>query len=87
MPTFYFDVREDGVVAIDEEGLELADLAAAQREAGDAATTIAHDKFAEGGGESIVIEVRDESGRRVLSVAATLSIVRQDEQRRPSRLN
>ena len=87
MPTYYFDVREDGVVAIDEEGLELADLAAAEREAGDAAATIAHDNFAEGGGQSIVIEVRDESGRRVLSVAATLSIVRPNEHRRRSSLN
>jgi hypothetical protein len=86
MPTFYFDVCEDGVVAIDEDGVELPDLAAAEREAGDAASTIAHDKFAEGG-QTIVVDVRDESGRRVLSVAASLSIVRPDEDRRPSRLN
>jgi hypothetical protein len=76
MPTYYFDVREEGVVRADDEGLEMPDYAAAEREATETVAALAHDRFCEGREQAIVIDVRDEEGERVLSVTASLSIVR-----------
>ena len=77
MPTYYFDVREEGVVLADDVGQEMADLAAAEREATEAAAAIATGQVRRGtrAGRSS-IDVRDEDGAHVLSVTASLSIVR-----------
>ena len=75
MPTFYFDVRGDGGFIHDEDGLEVPDLATAEREAAETAATIARDRFGRGEAE-IVIDIRDERGARVATVAASVSIIR-----------
>lgn len=68
MPRFFFRVVDD-MVAEDEDGLELPDLSAAEKEALRSARALACEQVAQG--ELHLehrIEVEDESGERVLIV-------------------
>ncbi len=64
MMRYYFDLLDGDVIAVDEEGMEFPDLAAAQAEAArslanmvrDAALDLAQD------GVSLAVEVRDGNG-------------------------
>jgi hypothetical protein len=71
---FYFDVREGGTLTQDQEGLDLADLDAAEREAVQAAAEIGNDILPKRHAPEIRVEVRDEHGQYVLSVAVTMSV-------------
>ena len=74
MPRFYFDLREDGTVVEDEEGVSLPDLATAEREAAKAVTEIGYDRLPEGGLSSVTIDVRDENGDHILSATVSLEV-------------
>ena len=73
---FYFDVREGSRFLPDDEGLEFPDLGAAEREAAIAAAEIGRDWLPRGDAREIVIEVRNEHGRRVLTVTVSMHVER-----------
>jgi hypothetical protein len=66
MPRYYFDLRDDTGVALDEEGLELASLRAVQAEAAKSVADMARDAIlsapAAGGRQTMAIDVRDAQG-------------------------
>jgi hypothetical protein len=66
MPRYYFDVRDAGSLAVDEEGIELLDIEAAQDAAARSLVDMARDALRRNSGDSIphnlAIEVRDVAG-------------------------
>jgi len=62
MSRFYFDIREDGAAAVDEEGLELPDLRAAQVEAAQSLADLAKEMPAGTERNHMAIEVRTDDG-------------------------
>jgi hypothetical protein len=75
MSRYYFDVREGGRATVDNEGLELADILGAEREAIASAAAIASELFPTRGTDEVTIDVRD-TARPVLSVSIALRIQR-----------
>jgi hypothetical protein len=67
MSRFYFDIRENGAAAVDEEGLELPDLRAAQVEAAQSLADLAKEKPAGTERNHMAIEVRTDDGRIFLA--------------------
>jgi uncharacterized membrane protein len=76
MPRFYFDVSIKGQVARDDEGLELDDLDAVEREAIRAASEIVREDLSKGSASEIVLHIRDEQGQQVLRIAASMTVQR-----------
>ena len=76
MPLFYFDVRDDGRLFPDEEGQEFPEVASAQREASEAAATIARDVLARRHGGEVTVQVMDEQREPVLTVTVEMKIAR-----------
>jgi hypothetical protein len=76
MPLFYFDVREGSCFISDADGIELHDLDAAEREAAEAAAELGRERLSFSKDRSIVIEVRNEHGQRILTATVSLQIVR-----------
>jgi hypothetical protein len=76
MPRFFFDTREDDSFIPDDEGIELADLTAAEQEALEAAASIARDKLPAGEARSVTIEVWTEDRRRVIATTVMLHVER-----------
>jgi hypothetical protein len=70
MPRFYFDVTTDGVVEIDQDGLDLPSLPSARKEARTAAAEIA--KEGEACPKNVEIIVRDGGRERVAAVQLSL---------------
>ena len=66
MPRYYFDLRDDTGVALDEEGLELASARAVQAEAAKSVADMARDAILSappaGGRQTMAIDVRDARG-------------------------
>jgi hypothetical protein len=66
MARYYFDVRDNGVLAVDEEGLELPDLQAVQIEAARSLADMARHAVWEKAetilGLRMAVEVRDDNG-------------------------
>jgi hypothetical protein len=83
MTLFYFDVREGGRFAPDEEGLEFPDIAAAEREAAETAAAIGRDLLPRGADRSVTVEVRNEHGQRVLTATVSLELDRVDPEPAP----
>ncbi|WP_439365105.1 DUF6894 family protein [Bradyrhizobium sp. DASA03005] len=78
MALYYFDFRDGGNIILDEEGLDLRDMVAVQREAARALTGLASDSMASFKGSQIhqmAIAVRDESGP-VMEVEFAFKIIR-----------
>ena len=80
MPHYYLDLRDEDNLAVDEEGLELRDVAAAQEEATQSLAEMAGDAVrgpsCDGNrNHRMAIEVRDET-RPVLQVNFTFAINR-----------
>jgi hypothetical protein len=69
MPRFFFDIRDDDDTLVDEEGIDLPDLKAAQMEAAKSLTAMAADVQPEGS-KVLAIDVRTAEGR-VLTAAIT----------------
>ncbi len=76
MPRFYFDVHEGARFIPDDEGLELADLDRAEREAAKAVAEIGRDRLPSGEARDIGIEVRDEHRQRVLTITVSMHVER-----------
>jgi hypothetical protein len=75
MPRYYFDLRDEDEVAVDEEGLELSSLRAVQigaaKSLADLARDALHSSFIVPGIRHMAVEVRDRSGP-VMHVKCTL---------------
>ena len=72
MPHFFFDIREDGKLQKDEDGVELPTFEAARKEAQTILPAIAYDTIPQNGDhKSFVVLVTDDDGQPVYS--ATLS--------------
>ena len=83
MPRFYFDVREGVRFTEDEEGLELPDCNAAEREAAEAAASIGRDMLPKGTARVVTVEVRNEHGQRLVTATVTLAVDRVDPEPTP----
>jgi hypothetical protein len=75
MPRFYFDIREDDRLVSDDEGNDLPNIDAAEREAVLVATEIVSDKVKRGRIQKVIVEVRNEDGQRLLTSTVTLQTV------------
>jgi hypothetical protein len=82
MPRFYFDLRQNGLLATesdllatDEKGEELPDLVAAEREAALVATHLTAELF-KGPGLKFCIDVRNDRGGTVARVSVSLDVER-----------
>ena len=72
MPHFHFDIHEDGKLQKDVEGVHLASIEDARREAQHILPAIAYDTIPENGDvKTLMVLVTDEDGQAVYS--ATLS--------------
>ncbi len=78
MPRFHFDLRENGVVVKDDDGAELADEKAAERQAIETATSVARDAFIRGCTDKVLVEVRASDREPCIKVAVTLKVERVD---------
>ncbi|WP_249727159.1 DUF6894 family protein [Bradyrhizobium sp. sBnM-33] len=76
---YFFDIREDDEIAVDEEGLVFASVQAVQEEAARSLADIAQDAVcasaSQGIGHYMAIEVRDDAGP-VLQATLTFSVAR-----------
>ncbi|QOZ28544.1 hypothetical protein [Bradyrhizobium sp. CCBAU 51753] len=78
MPRYYFDLKDRAGTAIDEEGVDLRDIEAAQDEAAHALGGMARDAAANAhgsGAEQMEIAVRDDDGP-VMTVRFSFKISR-----------
>lgn len=75
MERYYFDLRDGCGLAIDEEGLEMPDLAAVQEEAARALADMIRDSIHGHNLDRVAIEVRDGNGP-ILEVAIAWRICR-----------
>jgi len=62
MPRYYFDIRDNGALATDEEGLVLVDLRAAEVEAARSLADMARDMPPGTAHHHMAIEVRADEG-------------------------
>jgi hypothetical protein len=76
VPRFYFDVREGSRFLPDEEGLEFANLDAAESKAAESAARIGRDLLSKGSGHKVTVEVRNPRGKRVLAVTVMMLVER-----------
>ncbi len=72
MPHFYFDVCVGTDFTRDDDGLELDGLDAA--EARLAATAIGHDSLPKGNCSDVTVQVKDEHGQPVVTVAVFTTV-------------
>lgn len=73
MPVYYFDIRDQDAIVIDESGLELPDLQAAQVEAARSLADIVDDMPTGTKPRHIAIEVSSE-GTRLFKAAFTFEL-------------
>jgi hypothetical protein len=76
MPKYYFDIREKGRFVPDEEGTDLPDFEAAEREAAELAASIGRDRLPSSENRAIIVEVKNQHRQRVMTVTVSLDIVR-----------
>ncbi|WP_244068257.1 DUF6894 family protein [Bradyrhizobium sp. Ce-3] len=62
MKRYFFDIREDDELAVDEEGILLPDIEAAEIEAAKSLADVVRDRAIANRSRQVTIEVRDESG-------------------------
>ncbi len=87
MPLFHFDLREGQRFIPDKEGIDCPDLDAAEREAAEVAADFGRDLLPGGKTRAVSIEVRNEHGRRVLTVTVSLHIDRMELSPVPPKAN
>jgi hypothetical protein len=76
MPRYYFDIVEGDLIAVDEEGLELPTLEAAELEATRSLANIARDIQIGVEDRNIAIKIRTDSGPLVLTVELNYRVTR-----------
>jgi hypothetical protein len=80
VPRYFFHVREGDALSRDTEGQELADVAAARREAISSAREILGDKLLHGGSlNGRVIEIADQKGEVIDTVTSNDVLFRDGE--------
>lgn len=77
MPRYFLDVRFASSLSVDEEGATFADFAAAEREALLSVLELAG-IYPEKALEGLSVDVRNDSGRHLASVAVRIGIVRNE---------
>ena len=70
MPRYFFDVDMNGVLAHDDQGCELPDMAAAQEHAMTSLSDLAYGRRHQGGPYLLASDVRDDAGAVVLRALA-----------------
>ena len=85
MLRYFFDVREGVRFVEDEDGIELPDIGAAEREAAESAASIGRDLLPKGTARCITVEVRNEHGQRLVTATVTLALDRVDPEPSPRR--
>lgn len=78
MPIFYFDVREGDSFFEDEDGIEMANIDAAELEAAESAASIGRDRLPRRHARDVTIEVRNEHRQRVCTVTVAMTMERVD---------
>jgi hypothetical protein len=73
---FYFDVLEENNFTRDDDGIDLHDLDAAEVMAIRAAAEISHESLPKRRSPEICVQVRDEHGETVMSVAVSMTVRR-----------
>jgi len=76
VPRFYFDVREGEHFARDTEGLEFDTVEAAEHEAARGIAEIGAYRLLKCDPREIAVDVRDEQGRRLLTVTVAMTVDR-----------
>jgi len=78
MPRYFFDTYDGETITEDDEGLELEGIEAARREALAALPDMARAMIPDDGDRrTMVVKVRDESGKVVLQAALALLVERE----------
>lgn len=75
MARYFFDIHDGPHSSHDDEGEEIADLESVRLEAVRTIVQLGRDHIPSGTTDRLVIDVRDESGRAVLSVRLTLEVI------------
>jgi hypothetical protein len=75
MPRFHFDVREEDRVTLDEVGVELESVEAAEREAIRRVTGIGYESLSKDRASEIEVQVKDHEGF-LLTVTASVVVRR-----------
>ena len=78
LPIFYFDIREGETFYEDDEGIEMADLDAAEQEAAESAASIGRDRLPKRHARDVTIEVRNAHKQRVCTVTVAMTMERVD---------
>ena len=68
-PRFFFDLRRDGEIVLDDEGDELDSVERAEDVAIEVASSAARDQS-----DPLVVTVRDETGKEVVKVTLALTV-------------
>jgi hypothetical protein len=74
MPRYHFDLHDGARFTTDETGVELDDIKAARQEAARALGELARKILPDNDRREVVIEVKDETGQRVLVAKLSVSI-------------
>ncbi len=74
MPRYFFDIHDGERSTTDEVGMELDGIEAARQETSRTLGEIARDILPDGDRREVVIEVKDETGQRVLVANLFVSI-------------
>ena len=74
MPRYHFDLHDGARFTTDETGVELDDIKAARQEAARRLAELAQEILPNDDQRDIVIEVKDETGQRVLIAKLSVSI-------------
>ncbi|MGN8545352.1 hypothetical protein [Bradyrhizobium sp. CCBAU 53421] len=69
MKRYFFDIREGDELAVDEEGILLPDIEAAEIEAAKSLADVVRDRAGANTSRQVTIEVRDESGAAVAELS------------------
>lgn len=76
MLRFYFDVQDGDSFTRDTNGLEFNSLNAAEYEATRTAAEIGREELPKGKAREVMVEVRDQHGQHVLTVAVAMTVRR-----------
>ncbi len=75
MARYFFDARNNGTLVVDEVGLDLDDLTAAEREAASALAEMADDMVAGSLRQQLTVEIRETLGTASLRVTLALELI------------
>lgn len=78
MPRYFFDVTDTGAASQDEEGLELASLEEARKEALGALGDMAKDELPDGDSREFTIHIREGDGPPLITASLVLRVEHSD---------